>query len=266
MMLRLFRKLSANRNLIKNLVLRDLKHRYVGSMAGFLWSVIHPLVLLVSYTFVFTVMFGSRSRLGPEYGTDHFSIFLFCGILPWLLFQDTVMRNCSVITDNAPLITKTIIPAEILPISITLSNLIHHLIGMGLLLSALVLFYHVHLSALWLLLYLPMLLMFAQGLGWIAAGLHVFLRDTIQALQIMLFLWFWFTPVFYPIESIPEHLRFLFRLNPVAIIVMGYRSSLLDLNRPGFGQTAVVMMVSIAVFVVGGLLFRQTKPAFPDVL
>jgi homopolymeric O-antigen transport system permease protein len=266
MMLRLFRKLSANRNLIKNLVLRDLKHRYVGSMGGFLWSVIHPLVLLVSYTFVFTVMFGSRNRLGPEYGTDHFSIFLFCGILPWLLFQDTVMRNCSVITDNAPLITKTIIPAEILPISITLSNLIHHLIGMGLLLGALVLFYHVHLSALWLLLYLPMLLMFAQGLGWIAAGLHVFLRDTIQALQIMLFLWFWFTPVFYPIESIPEHLRFLFRLNPVAIIVMGYRSSLLDLNRPGFGQTAVVMMVSIAVFVVGGLLFRQTKPAFPDVL
>ena len=263
-MIRLFRKLSANRNLIKNLVLRDLKHRYVGSMAGFLWSVIHPVVLLVSYTFVFTVIF--KNRLGPEYGTNHFSIFLFCGILPWLLFQDTVMRNCSVITDNAPLITKTVIPAEILPISITLSNLIHHLIGMGLLLGALILFYDIHLSALWVLLYLPMLLMFAQGLGWIAAGLHVFLRDTIQALQIMMFLWFWFTPVFYPIESVPENLRFFFRLNPVAIIVMGYRSALLNLNRPGLAQTAVVMMVSIAVFALGALLFRQTKPAFPDVL
>ena len=141
-MIRFCRKLSANRNLIKNLVLRDLKHRYVGSMGGFLWSVIHPIVLLVSYTFVFTVIF--KNRLGPEYGTNHFSIFLFCGILPWLLFQDTVMRNCSVITDNAPLITKTIIPAEILPISITLSNLIHHLIGLGLLLGALVLFYDIH--------------------------------------------------------------------------------------------------------------------------
>ena len=263
-MIRLFRKLSANRNLIKNLVLRDLKHRYVGSMAGFLWSVIHPVVLLVSYTFVFTVIF--KNRLGPEYGTNHFSIFLFCGILPWLLFQDTVMRNCSVITDNAPLITKTIIPAEILPISITLSNLIHHLIGMVLLLGALVLFYGIHLSALWVLLYLPILLLFAQGLGWIAAGLHVFLRDTIQALQILMFLWFWFTPVFYPIESVPENLRFLFRLNPVAIIVMGYRSSLLNLNRPGFAQTAAVLTVSIVVFVLGGMLFRQTKPAFPDVL
>jgi lipopolysaccharide transport system permease protein len=263
-MTRLFRKLADNRNLIKNLVLRDLKHRYVGSMAGFLWSVIHPLVLLVSYTFVFTVIF--RNKLGPEYGTNSFSIFLFCGILPWLLFQDTVMRNCSVITDNAPLITKTIIPAEILPISITISNLIHHLIGMGILLTAMVVFSNIHLSVLWVLLYLPILLMLAQGVGWIVAGLHVFLRDTIQALQILLFLLFWFTPVLYPIESVPENLRFFFRLNPIATIVTGYRSSLLHLNQPAWTQTAVVLTVSIVVFVLGGLMFRQTKPAFPDVL
>jgi lipopolysaccharide transport system permease protein len=137
---------------------------------------------------------------------------------------------------------------------------------MGLLLAALAVFYQIHLSVFWVLLYLPMLLMFAQGLGWIAAGLHVFLRDTIQALQIMLFLWFWFTPVFYPIEIIPENLRFLLRLNPIATIVTGYRSSLLNVHRPDFIQTAAVLMVSIAVFVLGGLLFRQTKPAFPDVL
>lgn len=263
-MIRFFRKLAAHRNLIKNLVVRDLKHRYVGSMAGFLWSVIHPVVLLVSYTFVFTVIF--HQDLGPEYGTTNFPIFLFCGILPWLLFQDTVIRNCSVITDNAPLITKTVIPAEILPISITISNLIHHLIGMAILIAAMIVFYNLHLSILWILLYMPMLLMLAQGLGWMVAGLHVFLRDTIQALQILMFLWFWFTPVLYPIEGVPENLRFLFHLNPVALIVTGYRSSLLHLNQPGFNQTMAVMIVSIVVFVLGGLLFRQTKPAFPDVL
>lgn len=263
-MIRFYKKLAAHRNLIKNLVLRDLKHRYVGSMAGFLWSVIHPVVLLISYTFVFTVIF--RHDPGPEYGTNNFSIFLFCGILPWLLFQDTVIRNCSVITDNAPLITKTVIPAEILPISITISNLIHHLIGMAILITAMSVFGNIHLSAFWIFLYMPMLLMLAQGLGWIVAGLHVFLRDTIQALQIVMFLWFWFTPILYPIEGVPENLRFLFRLNPVALIVTGYRNSLLQLNRPGLGQTAAVMIVSIVVFVLGGLLFRQTKPAFPDVL
>ena len=263
-MIRLFRKLAANRNLLKNLVLRDLKHRYVGSMAGFLWSVIHPLVLLVSYTFVFTLVF--KQDLGPELGTTNFPIFLFCGILPWLLFQDTVIRNCSVITDNVPLITKTIIPAEILPISITISNLIHHLIGLAILLAAMIVFYDIHLSVLWILLYMPILLMLAQGLGWIVAGLHVFLRDTIQALQILMFLWFWFTPVLYPAERVPEDFRFLMNLNPVAVIVTGYRNSVLHLNQPDFLQVAIVMAISVLIFVLGGLLFRQTKPAFPDVL
>src|SRR5215475_4525279 len=104
-MFALYRKLASNRNLLKNLVLRDLKHRYVGSVGGFLWSVIHPVVLLVTYTFVFSVVL--RAKIGPEAGTDNYAIFLFCGILPWLLFQDTVIRNCSAITDNVPLITKT---------------------------------------------------------------------------------------------------------------------------------------------------------------
>src|SRR3954469_14393227 len=105
-MFRFFRKLSANRNLIKNLIVRDLKHRYVGSIGGFLWSVIHPIVLLISYTFIFGVVFPQR--LGPESGTNSFAIFILCGFLPWLLFSDTIIRNCSAISDNAPLITKTV--------------------------------------------------------------------------------------------------------------------------------------------------------------
>src|SRR5439155_9598305 len=97
-MLTLFKKLIANRNLLKNLILRDLKHRYVGSMGGFLWSVIHPIILLITYTFIFRIVFPQR--LGPEAGTNSFAIFILCGLLPWLLFSDTVMRNCSVILDN----------------------------------------------------------------------------------------------------------------------------------------------------------------------
>src|SRR5215831_17945167 len=148
-MLGLTRKLIANRNLLKNLILRDLKHRYVGSIGGFLWSVIHPIVLLVSYTFIFSVIF--RLRMGAESGTTNFAIFVLCGLLPWILFSDTVVRNCSVISDNAPLITKTIIPAEILPISITISNLIHHLIGLAILLFVMMAFYSVQFSAVWIL-------------------------------------------------------------------------------------------------------------------
>ena len=258
------KKLAANRNLLKNLVVRDLKHRYVGSIGGFLWSVIHPLVSLISYTFVFTVIF--QAKLGAEFGAYSFALFVLCGLLPWMLFNDTIMRNCSVISDNAPLITKTIIPAEILPISITISNLVHHFIGLAILLGIMVLFYTVHASTLWIVLYLLMLLMLAQGLGWIVAGLHVFLRDTIQALQILMFLWFWFTPVVYSANLVPPDLQFLAGLNPMAVIVTGYRNSLLHLPQPGPAQIAVVLATSIAVFLAGALLFKQAKPAFPDVL
>src|SRR5437764_13868906 len=84
-------KLAANRNLLKNLILRDLKHRYVGSIGGFLWSVIHPLVLVISYTFVFSVILPQQ--LGPENVTNSFAIFLLCGIHTWMLFKDTLFRN-----------------------------------------------------------------------------------------------------------------------------------------------------------------------------
>jgi homopolymeric O-antigen transport system permease protein len=258
------RKLAANRNLLKNLILRDLKHRYVGSIGGFLWSVIHPIVLLISYTFIFGVIFPPQT--GPDFGTDSFAIFLLCGLLPWILFSDTIIRNCSVISDNAPLITKTVIPAEILPIAITISNLIHHLIGLGILLSVMTIFYSVYASTLWILLYLFMLLMFAQGFGWIVAGLHVFLRDTVQALQIVMLFWFYFTPVLYTMDRVPANLRTLAALNPMALIVTGYRSSLLHLAQPSGIRIGSVLAASVVVFVIGGLLFRQAKPAFPDVL
>src|SRR5262245_47105782 len=179
-MFALFRKLAATRSLLQILIVRDLKHRYVGSIGGFMWSVIHPVVLLISYTFIFGVVLGVP--MGPEFGTDSFAIFVLCGLLPWILFSDTVVRNCSVISDNALLVTKTVIPTEILPISITISNLVNHLIGVGILLVVMTMFYSVHFSALWILLYMLILLILAQGLGWIVAGLHVFVRDTIQGL------------------------------------------------------------------------------------
>jgi lipopolysaccharide transport system permease protein len=183
-----------------------------------------------------------------------------------MLFSDTIVRNCSVIADNAPLITKTIIPAEILPIAITISNLIHHLIGLGILIGAMAALYGLHLSAFWIVLYMAMLLLLAQGLGWIVAGLHVFLRDTIQVLQIVMLLWFFFTPILYTMDRVPKGFRLYAQLNPMAVIVTGYRSSLLDLAQPAREQVALVLAASAAVFVAGGVFFRRAKPVFPDVL
>ncbi len=219
--MRLLFRLADNGNLLKNLVLRDLKHRYVGSVGGFTWSVVQPLVQLLTYWFAFVVVLKGK----PGLDTDNASVpvFLFCGILPWFLFTDTLTRNCSVITDNASLITKTIIPAEILPIAITLSNLVNHAIGMAVLLVVLAVFGTIPLSAFGVLLYLPILVLFAQGLGWIVAGLQVFIRDTIQVLQIALSVWFWLTPVMYRLDG--KSFQNLAMLSPMAVVVTGYRNS-----------------------------------------
>ena len=262
----MFKKLTAHRNLLKNLVIRDLKYRYAGSIGGFLWSVIHPLALLLSYTFIFKVVLKQKNSVA-DYGTDNFAIFFFCGFLPWLMFSDTITRSCNSIVDQKNLVTKTVIPAEILPISITLSTLINHLIGLTILLTALATFFTLPASALYILIYMPMLVMFSLGIGWIVAALQVFLRDTVQALQVLIMLWFWFTPIFYPVAVLHSaKARMLLSLNPMAAIVTGYRNALLNLQPPDINSVLTILAVSSAVFVAGALLFRQAKPAFPDVL
>ncbi|MEE8350483.1 MAG: ABC transporter permease [Acidobacteriota bacterium] len=258
------RKLIASRNLLKNLVIRDLRQRYVGSVGGFIWSFVHPIVLLVCYTFVFSIVL--RMRLDPETGTDSFAMFLFCGILPWLMFQDTLVRSCGAITDNATLITKTVIPAEILPIAITLSNLVHHLIGLVIVVVALWLFHGIHWSAFWVFLYLPILVLLAQGLGWLVAGLNVFFRDTSQVINVLMIFWFWFTPVFYSSEMIPESFRSIVAVNPMATVVTGYRNALLQIPQPNLEHILILLVLTLVVFLIGALFFRRVQPTFADLL
>jgi len=236
----------------------------VGSVGGFVWSVIHPIVLLVCYYFVLTVIL--RARLGPESGTQNFALYLFCGILPWLMFQETVLRNCTSVTENANLITKTVIPSEVLPIAIMISNLIHHLIGLVILFGALILFHSVELSVLWVFAYLPVLIVLAQGLGWLVSSLNVFFRDTTQVLTVLMVFWFWFTPIFYPTEMIPERYRIIMAINPMATVVTGYRNAFLQMAPPRPEHIAILVVWTAIIFLAGALFFRQTKAAFADVL
>jgi lipopolysaccharide transport system permease protein len=259
------RKLAQHRGLIKNLVIRDLKARYVGSAMGFFWSVIHPLVLLVSYTFVFSVVL--KQQLGPEMGISNFAVYLFCGILPWLLFQETLNRSSNVLIDHASLITKTLFPAEILPVSILLANLVNHIIGLAILESILVIgFHHVGWLILLVPIYLVALMLFALGLAWFISSVQVFLRDTAQVMTVILTFWFWFTPIFFDERRIPSRLVILMRLNPLAEVVIGYRRCFLSGEMPSGQGLLYLYVIAGAVFIGGGLFFRYIKKSFADVL
>jgi lipopolysaccharide transport system permease protein len=259
------RKIFIRRSLIRNFVTRDLRSRYIGSFIGIFWSVIHPIVLLLTYTFVFSLIFGLRPR--PDTGTSSFALFLFCGILPRLFFQDTIQRSSTIIIENSNLVTKTLFPSEILPLVVLLSGFVNHLIGFAILLCIL-LFSIGKISVLILLIpvYIFFLMIFTLGISWFVASLNVFIRDTSQILSVLLTFWFWCSPIFYSAEQFPRSLAFWVHCNPLAYVVISYRECLLQNRMPDLNKLAIFAVLSLVIFWAGGTFFRKTKREFADVL
>jgi lipopolysaccharide transport system permease protein len=259
------KKLYIQRSLIASFVIRDLRARYIGSFMGFFWSVIHPLVLLICYTFVFSFVFELRLR--PGAGTDNFALYLFCGILPWLFFQETLQRSSTIIIENANLVTKTLFSSEILPLVVVLAGVVNHLIGFVILLGFIV-FTLGKISCFILLIpvYFFLLMLFSLGICWFVSSLNIFVRDVAQVLNVVLIFWFWFTPIFYSPDMVPANLAFLLNWNPLAQFVIGYRDCLLKMSMPDLRILFTLAAVSLLVFAGGGLFFRKTKREFADVL
>jgi ABC-type polysaccharide/polyol phosphate export permease len=259
------RNLVRSRTLLAQLVRRDFHQRFVGSAAGWLWGVIHPLVMLVSWVFVFQVCL--HQTLPPNEVTHNYALFLFCGFLPWMLFQETVTRSASSLLENANLITKTVFPSEIVPVSIFLSSLAGHLMVLVLVIAVVGLYVgHFSLWMLSLPVYMLLIGLLAVGVGWIVASLQVYLRDTAQVLSVVLTFWFWLTPIFINEEQIPEQVRFIVRLNPLAFMVRAYRDRLLSYRVPKLHDFLIIAAYALTAFVFGGLFFRHLKRGFADVL
>ena len=259
------RNLIERRSLLFQLVRRDFEQRFVGSVAGWIWGLIHPLVLLVSYWFVFSVCM--KFRLGADEVTQNYPLYLFTGMLPWLLFSDTVQRSTVSLLEQASLITKTGFPAEIVPVSVFLSSMVNHLMALVLVVAAVGIWLN-HISPTLLLLpaYMFLLGLFAVGMGWITSSLQVYLRDTAQILSVVLTFWFWMTPIFITEEQFPERFRFLLTGNPLSYMVRAYRELLLSYRLPSLEDVAVTAAFAVCTFLAGGLFFRHMKRGFADVL
>ncbi len=259
------RNLVRSRTLLIQLVRRDFRQRFIGSAAGWLWGLIHPLVMLVSWVFVFQICL--HQTLPPNEVTQNYALFLFCGFLPWMLFQETVTRSASSMLENSNLITKTVFPSEIVPVSIFLSSLVGHLMVLTLVIAVVGLYVgHFSLWMLSLPLYMLLIGMLAVGVGWIVASLQVYLRDTAQVLSVVLTFWFWLTPIFITEQQIPPSVRFVVHLNPLAFMVRAYRDRLLSYRIPTLRDFAIITAYALTAFVLGGLFFRHLKRGFADVL
>lgn len=257
------RNLVERRSLLFQLVRRDFEQRFVGSAVGWIWGLINPLVQLLSWVFVFQICLGIAAPVGEQ----KYPLYLFAGMLPWLLFSETVQRCAPSLLDQASLITKTVFPAEIVPVSVFLSTLVSHLLAVALMVTAAgVWIDQISIFLVLLPLYMLTVGLFAVGVGWIAASLHVFLRDTAQVLNVILIFWFWATPIFIDEGKFPAAARFLLYVNPLYYAVRSYRAILLHSTPPRFEDLAISAAFGISVFVVGGLFFRYMKRGFADVL
>jgi lipopolysaccharide transport system permease protein len=253
------RNLIERRTLILQLVKRDFHQRYVGSSAGWLWSLIHPLVLLASYTFIFDVCMKS--------GQKNYPLVLFAGMLPWLLFAETVQRSSGSLVEQANLITKTMFPSEIVPVSVFLSLLISHLLTVVLfaVVAGLILG-HMNPMLVLLPVFVLFLGLYAIGLGWIAAALQVYLRDTAQVVTVVMTFWMWVTPIFLAESQFPSWVHFVISANPLAYVVRAYRMMILGQAMPSMGDLGWIALFGTLTFICGGLFFRHLKRGFADVL
>ena len=243
----------------------DLTGRYRGSFLGALWSFINPLVLMVIYTIVFAVFL--KMRFGNTGSALHSTLYILAGIIPWIAFQESVCHSTVVVTENVNLIKKVVFPSEILPIKVALSCLMSQSIGFAILLMGQLL---INQTFHWTMIQLPLIvlvqLIFTLGVSWLVASLGVFIRDIGQAINLLLVVIFFMTPIMYPISIFPFAIVKLVYLNPMTVIITSYRNLILDGVWIEGATMLKLMGTSLLFFFVGFFWFTKTKKLFIDIL
>ena len=257
-----------HRALIASMVRRDGHGRYRGSMAGLFWTVIQPLLLMLTYFFVFALVL--RVRFGPgteESGPLDFLLYFICGILPWLAFSEALARASSVLLEHRTLVTRVLFPVEILPVNIAVAGLVSELFALLVYLGGLLILQGgIPATALLLPVVLVPQVLLAVGLCWFLAALGVFLRDTGQFMGALLTLLFFATPICYPESMLPAGGLWLLEKNPVYVLVRSYRAIFLEQTAPPWPALGWLAAAGLAAYVLGFAWFWKSRKSFADVL
>ncbi len=270
-MLRLIRNLKElyrYRALIYNLISRELKARYRGTILGFFWSFLNPFLLMVIYTIVFGIIIGPRD---PAFGGSPwlYALFLFCGVLPWVWFSSSSLESANVLMIHGNLIKKILFPAEILPIVVVSSNLIHFLFGLPILFLFVPLLgrpYTLYLLFLPLIIFIQFI--FSLGFSFLVSSLTVHFRDIKDILANLLTFWFFSTPIVYPMTFATikksKALRVFINLNPMTHIMQGYQNCVFFGDRLYWHKIGATFGLSLLLFFFGYYLFDRLRDSFPE--
>jgi lipopolysaccharide transport system permease protein len=253
-------EIASYRDLVRNLVSRDLKVRYRESFIGFGWSLLNPLLMTAVFYLVFHVFLRNPTPMFP--------VFLLCGILPWNWCAAAVIGGVGSVVGSSALIKKVYFPRELLPISIVLSNMVHFLLALPVLLLMMVIFGAPFTAGI---LFIPLLmliqLVFLAGVALFLSCLNVFLRDTASIMEVLVSLWFFMTPVFYRVDDVASQWAgLLFLVNPMASLVTAYRAILYDGQLPSLASLGITSLTAAIVLVAGYLFFAHFSSRFGEEL
>lgn len=259
----------SSRELLHNLTLRELRAKYKRSVLGWTWSLLNPLATMLIFTLVFRFFLRIEPPRSQATELKSFALFLLCGLLPWNFFVNGVTASMGSLVGNANLIQKTYFPRELLVIAQVNSWIVSLLIEMALLAVALVVFGNMVL--LWLpvvILLMVLLAMFVTGLALALSVLNVYFRDVQHFVGILFQVWFYLTPIVYPLTYVPVRaeifgkdlpVRSLFHINPMVDFVEAFRAILYDLQAPSPRIVAYLVVVSVVSLVFGLRLFARLE-------
>jgi lipopolysaccharide transport system permease protein len=261
-MLRNLARLPRYRGLVQSLVARELKARYRGSVLGFFWSFINPLLLLLTYSFVFSYVIPR----GTE-GVSPYALFLFCGILPWTWFASSLNESAGVLISGGNLIKKVLFPAEILPIVTVLANMVHFFLGLPIL-AAFLLYYGGPISwpeLAWFPAIVAVQFVLTLGLALVLSALTVHFRDIRDILSNLLTLWFFATPIIYPWWEAPPPARRFLDLNPFTHLAISYQEVLFFDGPFGHWKWLLALgSASVGIFLAGYFVFDRLRDSFAE--
>jgi len=254
-----------NRGLIRVMVRRDILGRYRGSFGGAFWTLINPLLLMLTYFFVFGVVL--RSRFGQDQSRSGFALYFLAGMLPWLAFSEAAGRSPGVMLEHRNFVKKLVFAVETLPVNLVAAGLVSELFAVVLFCGFLLAVRGgVPPSVVWLPALLIPQVLFTAGVSWFLAALGVFVRDLGQVMGFVLTIWFFVTPICYPETSLPPAATVLLSKNPIYVLVRGYRAILLENHAPAFGALWKLWLLAVVVFVLGHAWFYKLRKSFADII
>ena len=256
-MINFLRELIRYRALLTSLVSKEVRVRYRGSVLGFVWTFLNPVLLMCVYALVFSVYLRIEMK--------NYAVFMFCGLIPWLWFASAALEGVTSIVDGAGILTRAMIPAQIFPAVCVFSNMVNFLFSLPMLMIFLIAF-GVRLG--WALTALPVIiavqLIFTMGFVCTTSALNVQFRDIKHLLANIITLWFFISPILYPMEMIPDKYRALVHYNPMGVLVISYQDIFFYNRMPRWDILGTATLFSFLTLVIGAWIFNRMRERFAE--